>query len=74
MRKIALMLALVLLLTGCASRQAYVPTGDGLSDVTRPSEVPTEPEVTAPGGLNAAASANTSWLIFRMRASIPMIV
>jgi peptide/nickel transport system substrate-binding protein len=58
MRKIALMLALVLLLTGCASRQAYVPTGDGLSDVTRPSEVPTEPEVTAPGGLNAAASAD----------------
>ena len=58
MRKIALILALVLLLTGCASRQAYVPTGDGLADVTRPSEVPSEPAVTAPGGLNAAASAN----------------
>jgi len=56
MRKIALILALVLLLTGCASRQAYVPTGEGLSDVTRPSEVPTEPPVTAPGGLNAASA------------------
>ncbi len=52
MRKIALLLALVLLLTGCASQKAYVPTGDGLADVTRPSEAPTEPPVTAPGGLN----------------------
>ena len=58
MRKIALILALVLLLTGCAAERAYIPTGDGLADVTRPSEAPTEPEVTAPGGLNAAASAN----------------
>ena len=52
MRKIALLLALVLLLTGCASQKAYIPTGDGLADVTRPTEAPTEPPVTAPGGLN----------------------
>ena len=53
MRKIAMVLALVLLLTGCASREAYVPTGDGLADVTRPTAV-TEPAVTAPGGLNVS--------------------
>ena len=52
MRKIALLLALALLLTGCASQKAYIPTGDGLADVTRPTEAPTEPPVTAPGGLN----------------------
>ena len=52
MKKIALILALVLLLTACASEKAYVPTGDGLADVTRPSEAPTEPAVTAPGGLH----------------------
>ena len=52
MRKIALFLALALLLTGCASQKAYIPTGDGLADVTRPTEAPTEPPVTAPGGLN----------------------
>ena len=51
MRKIALLLALVLLLTGCASQKAYVPTGDGLADVTLPPEETTEPVVTAPGGL-----------------------
>ena len=52
MRKLALLLALVLLLTGCAAEKAYIPTGDGLADVTRPTEAPTEPPVTAPGGLN----------------------
>ena len=56
MRKIALLLALVLLLTGCASQKAYIPTGDGLADVTRPAEAPTEPPVTAPGGLNLTES------------------
>ena len=58
MRKIALLLAAVLLvsaLSGCASESAYVPTGDGLSDVTRPTQ-PTEPGVTAPGGLHTAAT------------------
>ena len=59
MRKIALLLALVLALTGCASQQAYIPTGDGLSDVTRPSEVPSEPDVTAPGGLSGSGSGFT---------------
>ena len=54
MRKIALLLALVLLLTACASQKAYVPTGDGLADVTRPTEAPTEPVVTAPGGLHSS--------------------
>ena len=52
MKKIALILAMVLLLTACASREAYIPTGDGLSDVTRPVETPTEPVLTAPGGLD----------------------
>ncbi len=51
MRKIALLLALVLLLTACASEKAYIPTGDGLADVTRPAERPSEPEVVAPGAL-----------------------
>ena len=62
MKKIALLLSLVMLLTAfpaCASDKAYVPTGDGLSDVTRPSEAPTEPEVTAPGGLNGTSSSLT---------------
>ena len=59
MRKIALLLALVLLLTACASEKAYVPTGDGLADVTRPAQMPTEPEVTAPGGLNSAQAGFT---------------
>ena len=54
MRKISLLLALVLLLTACGSEKAYVPTGDGLSDVTRPPEETTEPVVTAPGGLNVS--------------------
>ena len=54
MRKTAMLLALVLLLTGCGSRHSYVPTGDGLADVTRPSEAPTEPGVTAPGGLHTS--------------------
>lgn len=52
MKKIALLLALMLLLTACASERAYVPTGDGLADMTRPAETHTEPDVTAPGGLN----------------------
>lgn len=59
MRKIALLLALVLLLTGCASRKAYIPTGDGLADVTRPAVPTTEPEITAPGGLNASRNGFT---------------
>ena len=59
MRKIALLLALVLLLTGCASPKAYVPTGDGLADVNQPAEVPTEPEVTAPGGLHTSQTGFT---------------
>ena len=54
MKKIALMLALVLMLTACASQKAYVPTGDGLADVTRPTAGPTEPGITAPGGLNVS--------------------
>lgn len=59
MRKMAFLLALVLLLTGCASHKAYVPTGDGLADVTRPAEQPTEPEITAPGGLNTSQGGFT---------------
>ena len=57
MRKMAFLLALVL--TGCASHKAYVPTGDGLADVTRPAEQPTEPEITAPGGLNTSQGGFT---------------
>ena len=56
MRKLALLLSLVMLLTaftGCAGEQAYVPTGDGLADVAPPTTVPAEPGVTAPGGLFA---------------------
>ena len=56
MKKIALLLSLVLLLTACASEKAYVPTGDGLADVTRPTEGPTEPAVTAPGGLHITSA------------------
>ena len=59
MRKIALLLALVLLLTGCATPKAYIPTGDGLADVTRPGEHPSEPEVAAPGGLQTAEGGYT---------------
>ena len=59
MRKIALLLALVLLLSGCVSEQAYAPTGDGLADVTQPTEMPTEPGVTAPGGLSGSGAAFT---------------
>ena len=59
MRKIALLLALVLLLSACASQKAYIPTGDGLADVTRPTEAPTEPAVTAPGGLNISDQSFT---------------
>ncbi len=58
MRKFALLLALVLL-TGCATPMAYVPTGDGLADVTRPADHPTEPEVAAPGGLQTAEGGYT---------------
>lgn len=54
MKKIARLLALVLLLTACASEKAYVPTGDALADVTRPNTRPEEPDVTAPGGLNVS--------------------
>ena len=59
MKKIALILALALLLTACASEKAYVPTGDGLADVTRPSLAPTEPAVTAPGGLHVTDTGFT---------------
>ena len=62
MKKIALLLSLVLALSafaGCASEKAYVPTGDGLADVTRPTEVPTEPAVTAPGGLHTTENTFT---------------
>ena len=59
MKKTALLLALVLLLTGCASHKAYVPTGDGLSDMTRPADQPTEPEITAPGGLHVSQTGFT---------------
>ena len=58
MKKIALLLAAVMastVLFGCASEQAYVPTGDGLADITRPTEV-TVPVVTAPGGLHSSAA------------------
>ena len=58
MKKTALLLAAVMLvmsLAGCASREAYVPTGNGLADVTQPTEA-TEPEVEAPGGLHSTAS------------------
>ena len=44
MRKICILLCLCLLLGGCASDDAYVPTGNGLSDGTTP--------VTAPGQLD----------------------
>ena len=59
MKKIALLLALVLLLTGCASEKAYIPTGDGLADVAPPTTAPTEPDVEAPGGLFATAASFT---------------
>ena len=59
MKKIALLLALTLVLTACASQKAYVPTGDGLADVTQPVTVPTEPGVTAPGGLNSSEAEFT---------------
>ena len=62
MKKLALLLSLVMLLTAlpaCASDKAYVPTGDGLADVTRPTEMPTEPAVTAPGGLFTTAASFT---------------
>ena len=62
MRKTALLLCLVLVLTavwGCASEKAYVPTGNGLADVTQPTTVPTEPGVTAPGGLNTGTAGVT---------------
>ena len=59
MRKIALLLALVLALTGCASEKAYVPTGDGLADVAPPTAAPTEPGVEAPGGLFATSASFT---------------
>ena len=59
MKKIALLLALVLLLTACASERAYVPTGNALADVTRPAAKPTEPGVTAPGGLDSAEAGFT---------------
>ncbi len=54
MRKIALLLALTLMLGGCASERAYVPTGNGLADVTQPVTVPEEPGITAPGGLHTS--------------------
>jgi len=56
MKRIALLLSpamLVTALAGCAGEQAYVPTGDGLADVASPTTAPTEPGVTAPGGLFA---------------------
>ena len=59
MKKIALLLALVLLLTGCASEKAYIPTGDGLADVAPPTTAPTEPDVEAPGGFFATAASFT---------------
>ena len=59
MKKIALLLALVLLLTGCASEKAYIPTGDGLADVAPPTTAPTELDVEAPGGLFATAASFT---------------
>ena len=59
MRKIALILALALLLTACASEKAYIPTGDGLADVTSPVEHPTEPEVVAPGSLHSTTAGYT---------------
>ena len=59
MKQIALLLALALLLTGCASENAYIPTGDGLADVTRPAQQSTEPQITAPGGLNASEAEFT---------------
>ena len=51
MRKIALLLVFALLLpvfAGCDSEQAYVPTGNGLADVTTPVD---ETRVNAPGEL-----------------------
>lgn len=59
MKKTALLLILVLLLSACASEKAYVPTGDGLADVTRPTAGPTEPGVTAPGGLHSVEAGFT---------------
>lgn len=51
MKKIALLLVFALLLpvfAGCDSEQAYVPTGNGLADMT----VPEETKVNAPGELD----------------------
>ena len=59
MRKTASLLVLALLLTGCASNKAYVPTGDGLADVTRPAVQASEPNITAPGGLHNAQAGFT---------------
>lgn len=52
MRKIALLLVIALLLpiaAGCESETAYVPTGDGLADVTTPVD---ETKMNAPGELD----------------------
>lgn len=62
MKKTALILALSLLLgcfSGCAGEEAYVPTGDGLADVTQPTVQATDPAVTAPGGLYAEQAGFT---------------
>jgi len=57
--KIAALLLALALLTGCAAPAAYIPTGDGLADVTRPSAHPSEPEIAAPGGLQNAEGGYT---------------
>ncbi len=62
MRKNAWLLSLTLVLglfAGCASQQAYVPTGNGLADYIQPTTAPTAPLVTAPGGLYTSAAKFT---------------
>ena len=49
MKKIAIVVCLAMLLgmlAGCVSDKAYVPSGDGLADQTKP----TQPEQTQPEG------------------------
>ena len=68
MKKIAIVVCLAMLLgmlAGCVSDKAYVPSGDGLADQTKP----TQPEQTQPeGGIRSSRSLR--WPITRRKDSI----
>ncbi len=59
MKVLVWLLSLSLLLSGCAGENAWVPTGDGLADGTRPPEETTAPAVAAPGQLETQSMAFT---------------